>query len=81
MGKLIESEDLRQVLETEVKLAEGLRQVQVGLEVAMADLDAMPEGLKRCAECHEFVPQGNGVGFCKAWEMMRKEDGYCEYGA
>ena len=80
MGKLIESDDYRKLLEKELEVAEGLRQVQTGIEVAIADLDAMPEGLKRCGGCENFTPHGNGVGFCKAWEMMRREDGYCEYG-
>lgn len=34
----------------------------------------------RCEDCKDWVKNGQGCGYCKAWEQGRVQDHYCSCG-
>jgi hypothetical protein len=81
--KLVNVDDFRDRLELEKRLAQDdrLHLLRTGLDVALADLEDMPDGVVRCRDCRSSEPcEVKGRVWCPMMCRYCKDDFYCAEG-
>lgn len=60
-----------------ISWADAYEKIIVDIEDAPS-VDAVE--VTRCKDCKHWKTWNVGGGWCEAWEIMRRDNGYCDYG-